>query len=375
MAKAIYAFSGDPIHYGHIDIIKRAGRIFDEVIVGIGENPDKKYMFGLEERMKMAEKSLEGVHNARVTSFKGLLVDYAYEQNIPAIIKAIRNNSDTEYEKMLHQAGESQKLNIDTFLLFARPELSHISSSAVKAVQKEHGMIHEYVPLHVKQALESCMSGQYIIGITGEIGAGKSYISQKFLKIGKAREIKVHNIEIDQIGHQILEELREPIYQKTRKEIIRRFGKAVELGNGYINRKALGEIVFNNPEKLKELNRIMEKPIEVRLKRELYGKKGIILLNAALIAESEMAYLCNNNVVLVTADKKSQQRRLRERGLNQKQIERRLKSQYNSKEKREKLEKIIKKDNHGKIWVMNNSDGLNESKKIFEEIVAELMAK
>ena len=87
MRKAIYAFSGDPITYGHVDIIKRTADCFDEVLVGIGSNPDKKYMFTLEERTELAKKALRKVNNAYVRSFQGLLVDYAYEQNVSTIVK------------------------------------------------------------------------------------------------------------------------------------------------------------------------------------------------------------------------------------------------------------------------------------------------
>ena len=188
MKRAIYAFSGDPITYGHIDIIKRALKGFDEIVVAIGVNPDKKYMFSLDERKEMAEKSLAGIPSTKVVSFEGLLVDYAYENDIPVIIKGIRDQVDTDYEKIIHQVGESQELDIETYILFARPELSHISSSTVKAIQKEHGRIEKYVPLYVKQCLEAKMSGQYIVGITGEIGAGKSYVSEKFIQLGKERD-------------------------------------------------------------------------------------------------------------------------------------------------------------------------------------------
>ena len=327
MKKAMYAFSGDPITYGHIDIIQRAAKVFDEIVVGIGINPDKKYLFSLEERTEMAEKSLKTISNATVTSFKGLLVDYAYENKIPVIIKGVRDEKDFSYETLLHQIGESQKLDIDTFLLPAEHSKAHISSSAAKAILKEHGLIHEYVPLYVKQCLEAKMSQQYFIGVTGEIGAGKSYLCKKFVDFGKDKGMEVHNIELDHIGHEILEKRNEPIYREVRVNIAKTFGDSVHNADGTINRKNLGEIVFSDTDKIKILNEIMQKPIEVRLRKEIFDKKGIILINAALIAESGMTYLCNNNIVLVSADKSYQQKRLQERNLTKEQIQRRLVSQ------------------------------------------------
>jgi pantetheine-phosphate adenylyltransferase len=87
MKRAIYAFSGDPITFGHIDIVERAASVFDEVVVGIGVNPEKEYTFDLEERTEMARRSLSHLSNVKVVSFKGLLVDYAYENDIHVIIK------------------------------------------------------------------------------------------------------------------------------------------------------------------------------------------------------------------------------------------------------------------------------------------------
>jgi pantetheine-phosphate adenylyltransferase len=375
MKKALYAFSGDPITYGHIDIIERASKAFDNVIVGIGVNPDKKYMFELKKRTEMAKRSLSKFQNVDVVSFQGLLVDYAYENDINVVIKGVRNTADFDYENVLHQVGESQKLGIDTHILFARPELAHISSSTVKGIQKEHGLIHKYVPLYVKQSLEARISDQYIVGITGEIGAGKSYISQQFIAYGKRKGIEVHNIELDKIGHQILGELKHPKYNKVRQQIINTFGKHIKKYDGTIDRKSLGDIVFSNLDELDKLNKIMKTPILVRLKRELYNKKGLILFNAALIAESDMAYLCNNNVILVYADKQTQRNRIASRGLTLKQMERRLQSQFDYYDKISNLKRVINRDNQGKIWTIDNSEGKNEIEETFDAITSELNIK
>ena len=376
MQKALYAFSGDPITFGHIDIIKRASRAFDKVIVGIGVNPDKQYTFTLEERTDMARHVLTGLLNVEVTPFQGLLVDFAYENGAQIIVKGVRNSADFNYETILHQMGESQKLGIDTHILIARPELAHISSSSVKAMQKEHGLIHEFVPLYVKQCLEKKLSGQYIISVTGEIGSGKSYISRKLIELGAKEGIEVHNIELDHIGHRITNALMEPQYIHIRNEIIKLFGKDVAMTDGFINRKVLGDIVFNDQEALDKLNDIMAQPISVRLRREIYGKKGLILINAALIAESDMSYLSNNNVILVSTDKEQQRKRLLERGLEASQIERRLETQYPFQEKQKILEDIIKRDNQGKVWTVDNIEGSDSSvKKLMKEILEYLTIK
>ncbi|MFN3405360.1 MAG: pantetheine-phosphate adenylyltransferase [Cytophagaceae bacterium] len=373
MKKAIYAFSGDPITYGHIDVIERASKVFDELIVGIGINPSKKYLFALEERTLLAEKALSKFPNVKVTSFRGLLVDFAYENNIPVIIRGLRNGEDFNFELMLHQIGETQRMNIDTFFLPSRQEMAHISSGAAKALQMEQGLIHEYVPLNVKQKLEERLSGQYIIGITGEIGAGKSYVSEQFKELGLKAGIPVHRIDLDTIGHEILENLSEPVFVKLRETLIEEFGQEIKLENGFINRKALGKIVFSDLSKLERLKSILYKPLLLRLRRSLYGKRGLILLDAALLAESRMAYLCNNKVILVKTSKELQIKRLKQRTYSDEQIHSRIQSQYSYEKKLQFLEKEIEDKGCGVIFHIDNSNE-NEGniRSVFEQVISEI---
>lgn len=371
--RALYAFSGDPITFGHLDIIQRAAHVFDEVTVGIGVNPDKRYLYTLEERQEMARRAVSRLENVKVVSFEGLLVDYAWENKISVIIKGVRNSADFDYENNLHQIGESQKLGIDTHILFARPELAHVSSSNAKAIQKEQGFIHEYVPLNVKQSLEAKLSGQYIVGLTGEIGAGKSYVGARFEEWGRQNGVEVHNLDLDRLGHDIYER-PEPVYVEMRQKLGELFGKQVLTDKGHVNRKKLGEIVFGRPEALGQLNALLATPLLVRLRRELSRKTGLILLNAALIAEAAMGYLVNNNVILVRADKAVQRTRLAERQLTEEQMERRLASQFSHDEKRAQLEARIARDNWGRVWELDNSQPGNTAalEALFADVVQAL---
>lgn len=355
MDHALYAFSGDPITYGHIDIIERAARITRHLTVGIGANPDKKYLFSLDERTSMARHAVAHIPNVDVTPFTGLLVDYACEHNIPVIIRGLRNGEDLNYELLLHQGGQTQRLGIETVFLPPDQAKAHISSSMAKALQKEQGLVHELVPIAVKQALEARLSGQYILGVTGTIAAGKSYACERMIELGTRRGIPVHNIDLDKIGHDILSARTEPLYHETRKRIIARFGNGIEKPDGMIDRKRLGEIVFNDNAFLRELNEMMRMPLAMRLRKEMYGKKGLLLFNAALIAEADMLFLCNNNALVVTVNEVTQERRLRERGLNDEQIARRLASQYNESQKLAVIRAAIERDRHGEVWMHDTS--------------------
>jgi len=370
--KCLYAGSFDPVHYGHIDIIKRAAGVFDKVIVGLGTNPGKGYMFKLEERIEMARECLSDLDNVEVESFDGLLVDYAYDRDVDVIVKGVRNIQDLEYERVLEQAGLSQGIDIETMVLFAKPEMNHFSSTLVKAVQLEYGNTHKYVPSNVKQRLEEKMAKQYIVGITGEMGSGKSYISRKLEEFGQEKGIKVHHIEFDRLGHKVQEENK-----KLRKKIVKEFGEGILDDYGNIDRKSLGDIVFNDEEEMQKLNRIMFKPIMREYRRELRGRKGLILVDSALLAEFDIGYICNDNVIMVDVSRESQYRRIRNREMKRKGIElsddkigEMLRRQYTADRKREYFEN----KKYGKVWGIDNSSDDNDRdiEDLLEKLVKEL---
>lgn len=366
---AVYAFSGDPITFGHVDIIERALSLFPKILVAIGTNPEKTYMFSAVERERLAREALVHLPQVTVKRFEGLVVDFAYEQGASVIIKGVRNTEDFSYEQTLNNVGLTQNQGIETIMLFAKPELAHVSSSAVKALQKSQGLVHNSVPLNVKVALEKKMSGQTLIGITGEPASGKTHVAEQIVVWGKAQGAEIHNIELDHIAHQIQEHLSEPRYKTIRETIIKQFGKKVQNKDGSINRKTLGEIVFADYRQLDLLNQIMWKPVLVRLRRELAQKKGLILINSALLAEADLARVCNNRVILVRADRSEQKKRLQQRGFSEAQIQRRLRSQYSTEKKTEFLRNSIQAHHFGTIWkVSDRTDLAQFTKKLLKDL-------
>ena len=142
----------DPVTNGHLDIITRATQCFDAVLVGVLENPSKRPLFELEERVAMLEETCAGIANVRVASFHGLLVEYANEQGAAAIVKGLRAVSDYEYEiqmaQMNHRLG-----GVETLFMPTNPKWSFLSSSLVKEVARFGGDVGGLVPDHVKKAL------------------------------------------------------------------------------------------------------------------------------------------------------------------------------------------------------------------------------
>lgn len=156
----------------------------------------------------------------------------------------------------------------------------------------------------------------------------------------------------------------------VRQQIKDVFGTAVLQADGSINRKALGEIVFADAAKLAQLNEIMATPILVRLRKELLGKRGLIILNAALLVEAEMSQLANYNMILLSVAAAVQQERLLARGLEPKQIQRRLASQYDFAHKRAHLEADIAAKQQGKLWTLeNNGENQQVVQHLFDELV------
>ncbi|TRZ48825.1 MAG: pantetheine-phosphate adenylyltransferase [Dehalococcoidia bacterium] len=363
MKKCIIAASMDPITLGHINVIERALKLFDQVIVGVGVNPNKKYTFSLEMRVSLAERALNKFgKKILVKPFEGLLVDFAYENCIETIIRGVRNSSDVDFEKMLHDINRSQNLGIESHILFADQNHSHISSSAVKELQKHHAKnVLEYVPLCVKKALEMEVSGQFIIGVTGEIGAGKSYVTDKLMELEDHCLYEMNNIDMDRIGHYLLEKCRDPIAHYTRKRLRSHFGDEIikDKKNLFVDTKALGKKLWGDEELLTAFNTIVKEPMLLLFRRELATKQGVIFVNSALLAEAGLTEAVNNIVLLVKAPEVDRIKRLKTRGYSEKEIKDRVRSQLNSNQKIEIIKESIRKHDFGSIHIFENGIDAN----------------
>jgi len=143
---AVYPGSFDPITNGHVDIIKRGLRIFDELIVLVAYNPNKKSLFSVEERIEMIEEVIRDCKNVRVDCFKGLLVEYVKGVGASVILRGLRALSDFEYEFQLALMNRQLAPEIETFFIVTEAKYSYLSSRAVKEVFHFGGAIHDMVP-------------------------------------------------------------------------------------------------------------------------------------------------------------------------------------------------------------------------------------
>ncbi|MAQ64947.1 MAG: pantetheine-phosphate adenylyltransferase [Actinobacteria bacterium] len=151
--KALYPGSFDPITYGHLDIIKRASEIFDELTIAIVDNPDKSPLFSIEERKELIMNVIKA-DNVRIDSFKGLLVQYATDNAFQTIIRGLRAVSDFDYEFQMSLTNRQLGKNIDTIFFMTDEKYSYLSSSIVKQVCRYGGDISSFVPEEVSLSLK-----------------------------------------------------------------------------------------------------------------------------------------------------------------------------------------------------------------------------
>lgn len=164
MKAAIYPGSFDPVTYGHLDIIRRASEIFDELTVSVLNNKTKTPLFSVEERVKMLEEATRDLPNVTIDSFSGLLIDYAARKDIHVAIRGLRAITDFEYELQIAQTNRKfSDGKLDTVFLTTSLEYAYLSSSTVKEIASFNGDISECVPDFVGKLLYE----KYI-----EIGAG-----------------------------------------------------------------------------------------------------------------------------------------------------------------------------------------------------------
>lgn len=146
MKRAVYPGSFDPITNGHLDIIDRASKVFDELIVGVLVNPEKLGLFEINERVLLIEKCIRHLPNVRVESFSGLLINFMKHKEATVIVKGLRAVSDFEYEFQMALMNNKLDPNIETVFMMTNAKYSYLSSSSIKQVAQFGGCIKDLVP-------------------------------------------------------------------------------------------------------------------------------------------------------------------------------------------------------------------------------------
>ena len=154
MKRAVYPGSFDPITFGHLDILNRASRIFDEVTVLIMNNINKDYFFNWKERLSMAKEAIKKYSNVKAEMFNGLLVEYTRKNEITILVRGLRAVSDFEYELQMAHMNKAMCPNLETVFLMTDSKYSFISSTIVREVAKFGGDVSPWVPEYVVRAFK-----------------------------------------------------------------------------------------------------------------------------------------------------------------------------------------------------------------------------
>jgi pantetheine-phosphate adenylyltransferase len=153
MKRAIYPGSFDPVTFGHLDVIKRALKLFDEVVVAVAFNEQKQGLFTVDERVALLERATREMGNVRVAQFSGLLVNFAREQQAVALIRGLRAISDFEFEFQMALMNRKLEKSIETLFLMPKEEYTYLSSRIVKEIAALGGNIESFVDSAVAEAL------------------------------------------------------------------------------------------------------------------------------------------------------------------------------------------------------------------------------
>ena len=155
MRRAIYPGSFDPVTNGHLDVIQRASRLFDEVIVSVAYNDEKHPLFTNAERLQLLSETVSSVGNVKVVQLDGLLVDFAKKQNATAIVRGLRAISDFEFEFQMALMNRKLESSVETIFLMPKEDYTYLSSRIVKEIARLGGNVEAFVPHSVALALKS----------------------------------------------------------------------------------------------------------------------------------------------------------------------------------------------------------------------------
>jgi pantetheine-phosphate adenylyltransferase len=146
---AVFAGSFDPITLGHINVIERAAHLFDEIIVGIGTNTTKNYMFSLDQRLEWTRHSTAHLHMVKVEVFNGLTIDFCKARNAQFLLRGIRNGGDFEYERSIAHMNKALEPSIETILMFTDPQYAFIHSTIIREIIRNKADVSSFLPAAV----------------------------------------------------------------------------------------------------------------------------------------------------------------------------------------------------------------------------------
>jgi dephospho-CoA kinase len=246
-------------------------------------------------------------------------------------------------------------------------ELRNLSSTYVKSVVAEGGFVHELVHPAVKQALEERVGGVSLVGVTGNMGAGKTTFCQRLIEYSLSKGgVQVSPIDFDELVRSLYLE-DSALGCEVREKIKNSFGEGV-FDDGELNRRKLAGIVFGDDGKRKELSEILRVPTMIKFEEELKKRKGIVLVDAAYFTEYNMLPLVNYNAILVSCSEQERFKRVLKRdGMTREEVEAKTKAQHSEDLKRKMIKEAQEKYSHGFFYEFDSTNWVKLD-RVLEEI-------
>jgi len=348
MKTAVFPLSADPFHNGHLHNIAYCLGQFDRLYVAIGVHPTKNPVFSVEERVFLTKKVLSSssldLEKLVVEPMNGILRNYAYTKGADYIIRGCRNSADLDYEQVV--ANFNLDFGINTLIVPTTNHLRDLSSTLVKSIVKEAGLVHDYVHPAIKQALEERVRGYSLIGVTGNMGSGKTTFCKRFVDYARSQNIGAYHIDFDEMVRGLYAG-ESPMCCRVRQEILSAFGPDA-YKDGQINRRVLSAIVFGDDGKRKLLADIVRIPSRVAFEEELRKHKGIVLVDAAYFTEYNMLPIVNYNMMIVHCPEEERYRRIEERdNMSREEVEKKTSCQHPYEMKKRLILQAQEKVKHG----------------------------
>lgn len=307
--KGLVALSADPVTFGHIALIRKALTFCDELVVLVANNDAKRasYVWNLAERTAMVERAVSetGFSSVCVMGFAGLLTDAYLREGCDAIFRGVRNDTDRRYEEEQFALHAMILPEVATRVRYLVADEAHryISSTAAKAFTAHGVDTSKLVPAFVKAELEERIAHQWKIGITGEIGVGKSYVAHALVeRFSTITGIAAHHINLDEIIRELYIE-DSPGAQLVRDELATLLGNDVlATDRRSVERTRLAERMFAKEclNATRERVHAMTAPhVERKYRDALFGKRGLIVVEWAQLAEMAMGHWVNHTTIVV----------------------------------------------------------------------------
>ncbi len=363
--RGLFPLSADPITYGHLNIIARAARECDELIVMISSSDTKKPTFTLAERAAMTKRAVEHdlLTNVRVLWSADIVGSLYLELGCDALFRGVRSDKDRRDEEELLGAYYAlwPFMHGHIVLLEAHEDLRHVSSTVARIWAARCLPLESIVPLHVKQALEERVVGQYKIGITGGIATGKSWLSTSLADAAAARGIAVHSIQID--------EMIRRAYDATTMggETLRAAISAV-LGPAAINgktvdRRYIAERIFDpafGEQRRADYLALTMPYVKLEYQRALHDRSGtprsgLIIVEWSQFAEMHMNAWVNNNIVVVSADPRDHTAFIEKRGITAARLANNQALQWPASKVTRELQNRVIEAGSGRVWEFRNA--------------------